>query len=256
MPLAEDQLALLRLLVEGEDYDSVAGLLGTSAGNVAERARAALASLEADGSRDALAAAAGARLAELDGRASEPARAPERAVGAGTRRRAVAVAVAALAAAGAAVALFVIAGGGGGQATSTGPAADPTEDAVRVRLEPVGSSHGSGSAVLRRVADLPVIDVDARGLEPSPSGRSYVVWLLGEGDRGVPIAFRSVGPDGKFSGRARIPAAAAGLLPSIETLEMTLADERQASAAIRSAARSRTLPPRVGEPVLRGSLRP
>lgn len=258
MPLAEDQLALLRLLVEGEDYDRVAGVLGTSPGEVAHRARGALASLQADGSDDSLAAAARARLSELEGRGAEPDEVPERpGVGPPNGFRAVAAAAAAaLAAVGVAVALFVIAGGGDGKADSNGYAADPAGDAVRVRLEPVGASRASGTAVLRRVADLPVIDVDARGLEPSPSGRSYVVWLLGESDRGVPIEFRSVGPEGTFSGRTRIPAAAAGLLPSIDTLVMTLADDRRAGAAIRRAARSRTLPPRVGEPVLRGSLRP
>jgi hypothetical protein len=81
------------------------------------------------------------------------------------------------------------------------------------------------------------------------------VWLLGAGGRGLPIDFRPVGPDGRFAGRTKIPAAASGLLPSITTIELALANEEEVGRAVRRAARGGTLPQGVGQPVLRGRLR-
>jgi hypothetical protein len=69
------------------------------------------------------------------------------------------------------------------------------------------------------------------------------------------VAFQAVGRDGRLTGRAAIPSAASGLLPSFDTAELTLARQRQAAAALRQAGQSGVLPQPVGTTVLRGALR-
>src|SRR4029078_10321572 len=67
MPVSEDQRALLRLLVDGADYEELSGLLGTTQDDVAARAREATEELKRnDGDRE-LAEAAERRLGQLEG---------------------------------------------------------------------------------------------------------------------------------------------------------------------------------------------
>ena len=124
-----------------------------------------------------------------------------------------------------------------------------------VRLSPVGGSHASGGLTIVRVADQPAVDLDIRGLSPAAAGHTYVLWFVGAGNRSLPVAFQAVGPDGRMTGRTPIPTAAAGLLPSFDSAELTLTRQRAASTAVSQAARSDTLPRPVGTPIMRGPLR-
>ena len=117
------------------------------------------------------------------------------------------------------------------------------------------ATRASGSLTLARIGDQPAVDLDIRDLAPSGRGETYVLWFVGSGGRALPIAFRPVGRDGRIAGRTPIPSAATGLLPSFDTAELTLTGKRAAVEAIQAAARSETLPERVGAPVLRGALR-
>ena len=123
-----------------------------------------------------------------------------------------------------------------------------------VRLSPVGGSRASGGLTIVRVADQPAVDLDISGLTPTGNDQTYVLWFVGAGDRSLPVAFQAVGRDGRMTGRTPIPTAAAGLLPSFDTAELTLTSQRAAADAVNRAARSSTLPQPVGTSVLRGSL--
>ncbi|HET8592756.1 MAG TPA: hypothetical protein VFL56_03760, partial [Solirubrobacterales bacterium] len=128
------------------------------------------------------------------------------------------------------------------------------EEAVAIELSPVGGSGARGAITIVRLGDQPALDLGIRGLEPSGPEESYVLWFVGAGGRSLPVAFQAVGRDGEISGRAPIPSAAAGLLPSFEAVELTLTAKRDAAAAIRTGAESGALPERVGTTVLRGAL--
>ena len=228
MALSDDQLALLRLLDSGDSYEQVARVLGTTPDDVRRRADEARAELE-------------------------PASAPARM----SQRRALWVAVG-----GAAivvlVVVLVVAGGGGGGGTDEGTTvANPDrEDVVPIELTPVGGASAKGRiAVVRASGDQPAVDLAIQELEPSGSGETYVLWFVGSGGPSLPVAFRAVGSDGRLTGRAAIPTAAASLLPSFDTAELTLASQRHAGAAVRRAAQSDTLPQPVGTLVMRGALR-
>jgi hypothetical protein len=145
-------------------------------------------------------------------------------------------------------------GGGGGDENTTTPGGGQ-EEAVPVRLSPVGGSHASGGLTIIRIGDQPAVDLDIRGLEPTGRDETYVLWFVGSGGRSLPVAFQAVGANGRITGRTAIPTAAAGLLPNFDTADLTLTRQRQAAAAVQQAAQAGTLPQRVGLSVMRGPLR-
>ena len=254
MALSEDQRALLQLLIAGERYEQIAELLGTSPGEVRERAHAAANTLEAEPDPDLPLGPVRERLGVLEGAqpSAPPAASAEVGSGAGRRRWPL---WAALGAAAVVVAIVLVAvGGGGGDNGSTITRGDQ-EDVVPIRLSPVGGSSASGMISVVRVADQPAVDLAIEGLTPSGPGQSYVLWLAGSGGRSLPVAFKAVGSDGKLTGRTPIPTAAEGLLPSFTSVVLTLARQREAATAVQRAAQSATLPQVVGTPVMRGALR-
>jgi hypothetical protein len=257
MALSEDQIALLRLLLAGETYERVAAVLGTGPDEVKARALDAVATLEEEPSGEFQIETVRARLAELEGPPAVPqAHAPSPGAPARARSRWVLqLAVAGAVVVVAVVVLLVASGGGdddGGGASRTTP---DREDVVPVRMSPVGGSRAGGAIAIVRAGDQPAVDLALRGLRPSGAGQTYVLWFVGSGDRSLPVAFQAVGRDGRLTGRAAIPSAASGLLPSFDTAELTLARQRQAAAALRQAGQSGVLPQPVGMAVLRGALR-
>jgi hypothetical protein len=259
MALSGDQLALLNLLLAGDTYERVAEVHGTSAEEVRRRAREAASELEGDRNPELPPHQVRARLASLEGGASPttPAQPATEGIGSRLRQRWPLWAAIGLVIAVAAVVSLVVSGGGndaGDQATTAG--APDREDVVPIELSPVGGSSARGAiAVVRTGGDQPAVDLAITDLRPSGRDQTYVLWFVGSGGRSLPVAFRAVGSDGRLTGRAAIPTAAASLLPSFETAELTLADQRQAAGAVRRAAQRGTLPEPVGTAVLRGALR-
>jgi hypothetical protein len=253
MALSEDQRALLRLLLAGDTYADVAEVLGTEPDAVRERARAAASALEGTNDPELPTDAVRERLAALEGAQVESAHTRAPTAQDARRRRALWII------AGGAVLVLVVVllavgiGGGDGGETTTTTGSDQ-EEAVPVRLSPVGDSQASGGITIVRIADQPAIDLDIRGLTPTGKGETYVLWFVGSGGRSLPVAFQAVRQNGRIAGRSPIPTAAAGLLPSFDTAELTLTRQQQAAAAVQQAAQAGTLPERVGTSVLRGPL--
>jgi hypothetical protein len=255
MALSEDQSALLRLLLAGDSYEQVAEVLGTSTAEVEAKARRAAEALEREPVPDLPLAAVRERLDALEGSPAgggAPPAAVSQPSGRGTRW---ALWLAAGAAAVILVVVLLVAGGGGGSGDNTSTSSGAQEDAVPVRLTPVDGSHASGGVTIIRIGDQPAVDLALRGLAPSGKGETYVLWFVGQGGRSLPVAFHAVGPDGKLTGRTPIPSAAVGLLPSLDTAELTRSRQREAGAALKQAAQNGTLPEPVGTIVMRGPLR-
>jgi hypothetical protein len=254
MALSEDQRALLGLLLAGETYERVARVLGTSADEVRGRAHEAAGALGGDSDPEISSDAVWERLEALDG-----APAQESAVGAAPsqdeRRHTLLWIVLGGAVLVVLLVLLVVGIGGGGGDDGTTTSGGGQEEVVPVRLSPVGDSQASGGLTIIRIADQPAVDLDIRGLTPSGKGETYVLWFVGSGGRSLPVAFQAVGEDGRITGQTAIPTAAASLLPSFDTADLTLTRQREAAAAVEQAARSGTLPQRVGKSVLRGPLR-
>jgi hypothetical protein len=255
MALSEDQRALLGLLLAGDTYERVADVLGTSADEVRKRAHEAAGELEAENDPEFPPGAVRERLAALEGgpTAEAPTAPAERHQS--DRRRLGLWIVAGGAAVVLIVVLLVVGTGGGSGDENTTTSTGGQEEAVPVKLSPVGGSRASGGLTIIRIADQPAVDLDIRGLEPTGRGETYVLWFVGSGGRSLPVAFQAVGPNGRITGRTAIPTAAASLLPSFDTADLTLTRQRQAAAAVQQAAQAGTLPERVGTSVMRGPLR-
>jgi hypothetical protein len=255
MALSADQSALLRLLLAGDSYERVAEVLGASPDEVRARANEAAGALEGEPVPDLPLPAVRDRLAALEGASGGGASTPAAAPAPGGRARRWMLW---LVAGGAAVVLLVVilvAGGGGGGDDNTTRSGGGQEDVVPIRLAPVDGSHAAGGVTIIRIGDQPAVDLALRGLAPSGNGETYVLWFVGQGGRSLPVAFHAVGPDGRLTGRTPIPSAAVGLLPSLQTAELTLSRQREAATALKQAAQSGTLPEPVGTPVMRGPLR-
>ncbi len=253
MALSEDQTALLRLLLAGDTYERVADVLGTTPDEVRDRAHAAADELERDPKGEIAPEAVNARLATLDGAAPPDAvtAAPSQAA---LRRRGPWIALAAgLAVLVAVGVVLATSGGGDGQGDSS--TAPDREDVVPVKMSPVGNSGASGTIAIVRVADQPAVDLAIQGLRPTTGGHTYVLWFVGSGNRSLPVAFQGVGRDGRLTGRAPIPTAAASLLPSFDTAQLTLTAQKEAAAAVQRAGQAGTLPEPAGTIILRGALR-
>ena len=254
MALSEYQRALLRLLVGGESYERVADVLGTRPDDVRATAHEAASALDPNDDPDLHPEIVRERLAALDG---DPAVSPVPAAGTpgDSGRRSLALLIVA---GGAAlvllVVLLVVGGGGGGDAGTPNPGGTQ-EDAVPVRLTAVGGSEASGGLTIIRVADRPVVDLEIRGLQPTGKGQTYVLWFVGSGGRSLPVAFQGVGRDGRITGQTPISTAAASLLPSFDTADLTLTRQSAAAKAVDRAAQAGTLPQPVGTSVMRGPLR-
>jgi hypothetical protein len=252
MALSEDQTALLRLLLAGDTYERVADVLGTTPDEVRDRAHAAAGKLESEPNREFPPEAVKGRLATLEGAAPPEAAATR--PPAQRRRWGPWIAGAGL------VVLIVVgvvlatSGGGGGDQGGSSAAPD-REDVVPVKMNPLGKSGASGTIAIVRVSDQPAVDLAIQGLRPTAGGQTYLLWFVGSGNRALPVAFQAVGRDGRLTGRAPIATAAASLLPSFDTAELTLTAQKEAAAAVQRAGQAGTLPEPVGAIVLRGALR-
>lgn len=249
MTLSEDQRALLRLLLDGEDYGSIGNLLGEEPTVIRDRAHAALAAVGAD--ERALAGAVRDRIAELDG--TTPDRVAEEPAGARRRRPALLVPLAVGVAA--VVAIVLVVSGVFESDSEEGPPAPAPdqEDVVVIALKPVGGASAKGSARIIRIEDIPALDIDVVGLEPSAPDESYIVWLYNSRTEAFPLVFLGVGANGRLEGRAPVPAAATSLLASFDGLDVSLANKQEAAAAIDQAAKGSGIPRHVGRSVVRGT---
>jgi hypothetical protein len=255
MALSEDQRALLRLLLAGDTYEHVGEVLGTGAADVRRRAHEAAATLRSEPDPELPVGDVERRLDVLEGRQPAVPAPPAEGATADRRRLAIWFGLGGAALLAVVVLIVVATSGGGGGGGSTGTTTGDQEDVVPVKLTPVGGSRASGSIAIARVGDQPVVDLAIRGLQPSGSGQTYVLWFVGSGGRSLPVAFQAVGPNGQLTGRTPIPTSAAGLLPSLDTAELTETTQRAAAAAVRTAAQQDTLPQPVGTVILRGPLR-
>jgi len=247
-----DQRVMLQLLVErGQSYADLAHTLGVSEAEVRRRAHAALDELagpEPVARREPPTAVAPptpperSRSGYLEALRAMP-----------KRRKQVAIALAALAP----LALVVVLAASGvfGGDDESQPLSG--EEVLTVQLEPLDeSSQASGVAafgLLDPAQEIPIVQVEARGLEPSGEGRSYVAWLYNSTRDVFPIAQDVSGPEGRLSTRTPLPAEVAGAIPNFRFVDLTLARDRAIDRALRRISEGKTAP-QVGKSVLRGAI--
>jgi hypothetical protein len=290
--LSDDQKALLRLLAQREQgYEDIGALMGLSVDQVRARVREALAELSESGAPAA--AAPAPKAAEPppppppapSAPEPEPRRAPappSRAVPRPAARPAavslprpplpksrrgrfeliggiVVVVLLVLFATGA----VDIGGGGGGSKSSTATTATPPAEAgsgssklTQALLKPVAGGKAIGRALFGRVGGNVVLQVVAKGLEPSPPGRSYTVWLVRSPKLVLRVGAVKVGRPGGIAARFPVPTELLAYVASgaFKQIDVSLVSDAAYRAEVARAKGERRLPPYAGETILRGEI--
>jgi hypothetical protein len=290
--LTDDQKAMLRLLAQrGEEgYEDMAALMGISVEEVRKRVREAMAAA-ADGDSP-VESPAGAEVAPTapaptppSAKAEEPSSpppAPEPPVAPAPAKTPVRAkparmhvpslrlpkdrgALIGLGAGALAVLIFaivlIVSGGGSGstpaetsaEGTNTSAANSSLTEAI---LSPVDGGDSSGKALFGRYKKSVLLQVEAEGLAPSPQGQSYTIWLYRSPRAALQVGALPVGQEGKIVAQFKLPAQLLAYVASgaFNQIDVALTDTAQYRAALAKAKGERTLPPHIGESVLRGRI--
>lgn len=282
MALTDDQKALLRLLARQEQgYEDIGALMGLSVGEVRERVREALTALDEEKGTTGRAAPAAeppplppppaATAAQPESRQApppaprrKPAGPPRIGLPRDPRRRfelaggILIVVLLVLFATG----LVDIGGGGSSSskepaktAATGGPSASGKLKLTQAVLEPVGGGSASGRAVFGRSKQTVLLLVVAKGLEPSPPGRSYAISLVRSPSERVPIAATVVGRSGTISGQYQVAPESLGLLAGgFDRMEVALVSNATLKTALATAKKEGKAPSYGGTAVLNGTI--
>jgi len=275
--LSDDQKAMLRLLAQREEgYADMASLMGISVEEVRARVKDALAEVD----RDQPAPAAGEPASP-----SPPAAKPRpprpslklarpklpalKAPRLDDRNRGAAIGI------GAGVAVVVVlvivllvggsGGGGGGPSSSTASATEGGTGEIAAAengrltqavLSPTAGGSGSGRALFGRYKKNVLLQVEAEGLEPSPPGESYTVWLYRSPKLVLRVGAVPVGKNGKIAVQFPVPTQLLAYVASgaFNQVDISLTSEAAYKAELAKAKGEKRLPSYTGESVLRGEI--
>lgn len=280
MALSDDQKAMLRLLAQREQgYDDLASLMGLSVDEVRVKVQEALEELDR---REAV-------VPPPDPPAPEPPAAPKEpepekpapspkadsrspAPTAGKQRpkpslpRDGRMRVAAGAAGALAIVLIFLLiagvfGGGDGDSSDSTTADSPTTTAESSRttqaiLSPTDGGDASGEALFGRVRNTAVLQVEAAGLEPSPPGDLYTVWLYRSPRIALRVGAVRVGASGGITAQFPLPTEVLGYVAGggFDQIDLSLTSSADYRAEVAAAKQDQRLPAYTGDSVLRGEI--
>jgi hypothetical protein len=288
MGLSDDQRAMLRLVAQRGDqgYEDIAALKGLSVEEVRAQVAAALAQLDDEGALAGSAAAAEkpeapAAPAPEPPKAAEPSPpapkpkpspSPSKEPGSskfsmptGTGLRAT-IAGAVIVIALVVIIVIVSSGGGGDDSTTSSSGAQttasgnqPTTNAKQVTkaiLSEVGGSGASGVAIFGRFKNKLALELAAEGLEQTPKGTSYTVWLAASPQKMLPLASTAVPKSGKVGAQFEVPVEVLAYLANetFSDLVITKTDDATLETSLATATKAKAAPEYTGETVLSGTV--
>ncbi len=288
MALSEDQKAMLRLLAQrGEQgYEDLGALLGIGTDEVYAKAQEAAAQLEAEGipaprvppppgaptpkpARVAKPAPPQEAAAEPPPPAPQPGPTPPSRSGlelpSGKGAKA-AIAAGALVVLGFVLILLLSGGddsGSDGSAASNDAAVETASEAAKSTpnltqavLSPVDGGEAEGRAIFGRVKKNVVLQVQAEGLEPSPKGSSYTVWLYKSPQLALRVGSVNVTDSGGIAAQFPLPAELLTYIAggAFDQIDISLTEDAAYRAEIAKAKEEERLPGYTGEDVLRGPI--
>lgn len=291
MTLTDDQKAMLRLLAQREEgYEDMAALMGISVEEVREKVKEALAGVEE--AEETAAAAPEPPAPEPEPADATPPPAPSPRPSpvpapaspapsrAGSRPPklslpklpegrgpAVGLAAGALVVVVLVIILIVGGSGGGGGSSSTAAAGEGETESIAAAaaknpnltdaiLAPVAGQEGEGVALFGRLKKNVLLQVTAKGLEPSQPGESYAVWLSHSGRAMIPVGTAKAPSSGDLAARFQVPAAVLLLVAkrAFDQIDVTRTSDKQLSAAIATARKSQKESAYTGTAVLSGEI--
>ncbi len=168
----------------------------------------------------------------------------------------------------AAIVVLAVSGGGGSsdstttaasgtssseEASSTTPANSKLTQAV---LTPVSGGGGKGVAIFGRIKKNVVLQVQAEGLEPSPKGSSYTIWLYKSPKLALRVGSVNVTKSGGIAAQLPLPTELLAYVASgaFDQIDVSLTANAAYEAEIAKAKKEKRLPAYTGTDVLRGKV--
>jgi len=277
VPLSDDQKAMLRVLAQREEgYEDMAALMGISVEELRGRVKEALSEVEEEKASAAPVsepappappppAAPAPPAAATTPRGSQPPRLP-RVKLPKDRGALYGLAAGLLAIVGMAIALIVAGGDGGGSSSTANSAETETGSLVEAVsrnpnltdaiLAPAPGGEGEGVAIFGRVKKSVVLEVAAKGLEPSEPGQSYAIWLSHAGKAMVPMGSAKVLESGELGARLEVPPAVLVLVAkkAFTQVDVTRVVDSRLKAAVATARKQKAESAYTGTPVLSGKI--
>jgi len=161
------------------------------------------------------------------------------------------------------VIVLIVAGGGGGSSSTTtsaeggtSPTTAGNQNLTQAILTPVDGGEANGVALFGRFKKNVLLQVTAKGLEPSGSGQSYAIWLSHSGKAMVPVGTAKVPASGNLAARFQIPTAVLLLIArsAFDEVDVTRTSDATLSAAIATARKNKTESAYTGTDVMRGKI--
>jgi len=161
--------------------------------------------------------------------------------------------------------VVLILGDDGGSSSST-PTADggtsltAAEESklTQAVLEPADGGDASGRALFGRYKKSVLLQVEAEGLEPSPPGETYTIWLYRSPKLVLRIGAVPVDEqdEGKLAVQLPIPSQVLSYVAggAFDQVDVSLTSNAAYKAVLAKAKAERRLPPYTGESVLRGEI--
>lgn len=281
MALTDDQKAMLKVLAQREEgYEEMASLMGIGVEELRARVKEALAEVEEPEAEETPVAApppqaepprppepaASGPAAPTPAQANPPPPAP-------VQRRArpaplrslwesknhgalIGIGAGALALL-ALVVVLIVAGGGSSSGPSGNSATSAEERALtQATLEPTGGGDASGRALFGRYRKEVLLQVQAEGLEPSPAGQTYTIWLYRSPKLVLRLGAVRVGKSGKLAVQLPVPVQVLAYVASgaFDQVDVSLTSNAAYRAELARAKAAQRLPKYTGESVLRGEI--
>lgn len=164
------------------------------------------------------------------------------------------------------VVLLVVGGSGGGSgeggSASGGSTAEGTNAAAessgltQAVLAPVDGGEAEGRALFGRVKKNIALQVEATGLEPSPAGSAYTIWLYKSPKLALRVGAVKVGKNGGLAVQLPIPTELLGYVANgaFDQIDISLTRNAAYAAEVARSKREKRLPEHVGTSVLRGQI--
>ena len=160
--------------------------------------------------------------------------------------------------------VLALSGGGSSQSNSTTSAQTNPSNTTSTSnpklteavLSPVNGGNASGHALFGRIKKTVVLQVEASGLEPSPAGESYTVWLYRSSRLRIPLAATKVGSSGRLTAQYPLPSEVIAYLASgaFDQIDISLTKNSTLAASLAVAKKQKSAPSYTGTDVLRGTI--
>jgi hypothetical protein len=147
-------------------------------------------------------------------------------------------------------------GAGSSEGGEAGNAAANSSQATKAVLTPVKGGEGAGLALFGRIKKTAVLQVEAKGLKPSPKGQSYTVWLYRSPKVVLRVGAVAVGKNGIVAAQFPIPAQVLAYVAggAFDQIDVSLTPNAAYEAEVAQAEKQKRLPAYTGTDVLRGEI--